>query len=399
MKVSKEAIKAIIVRSIALVAFLSISYWLLCPSGFIAQLLKVDISFLFLPILISSIVFYLSAVVNAIYASKVMGIANSALRGLAIALAMYLIAMQWAFGIWTSIIFWVFIIALTAIFDHVVNSLANLYNEPLLSILSTAISLFLVGLSFSKIMASFLSYPPSPLKAFPDVVFWTFTIVAAISLLSIFKYFSNPYLRVLGTKVGSNVVGMTALMFLVLMYFFALRPQIIGYPIPIPISLIEWGIICLSIWLFYRSLKGQVNSYLTEPLEMGDWAKLVQEIEHRIDPEQVSLADLIREFIDCGVKDGVITRLVAIMLLNGLSEESIRKIVRKILEYQDLPYPRIRLTQWVKGIDEENKRRRKNLLKMLLDEIEQEMRSAELHRLFKAGQVEVKMEGREIGSL
>jgi len=381
MRLDEGAIRAITSRSIGLVALLSISYWLFCPSGLIAQTLSVDVSFLMLPIAISSAMFYVSAIIKAIFTSKTMGVASDALKRLAIVLAMYLIAMQWAFDVLASILFWTFVIVLTTIFNRVMASLADLYKEPLLNMSSTALSLFITGLSLSNVLAALLPYIPSLFKALSEATFWAFTIAAVASSLSIFRYSPNPYLRTLSIKIGSNIARMTLLIFSVLMYFLTLRPHIVRLPTPIPVDLIEWGVICFSLWLFYRSLKGQVNKYLAEPLEIGDWAKLVQEIEHVIDTEQVIFADLVKEFIDHGVKDGIIARLVSIMLLNGLNEESIRGVVKKVLEYQDIPYPRIRLAQWIKGIDEENKRRRRDLLKAILAEVGQEIKSTKSPQL------------------
>jgi hypothetical protein len=387
----ERTVRDLIVRSIALAAFVSISYWLLLPGGFASRLLGIDLFFLFFPVAISSAIFYLSSIVKLIYASKLAEVASGVLRKLAILLAIYLILAQWISGIWSSVFLWIFIIVFVMLFYHFMSLLAKLYGEPLLEILSKAISLFFSGISVSNALTPLLSNTPPPLKAFPEVAFWTFTVSAAASLISIFIYFPNPYLQFIGTKIGSKIAWIMALIFLALTYFFIYRPQI-AEAVPISISLIEWGIICLSFLILYMVLKGQVDMYLAEQLRLGNWTKLVQEIDHRVDPEQVSLADLIREFIDHGVKDGIITRLISIMLLNGLSEGSIRSVVRRILEHQDIPYPRLRLAQWIRGIEEENKKRRMNLLKTLLEEIEREVKTKS-PRFFEIKQVGVKMEG------
>jgi len=378
MATGKKVIKDIVSHSIKFAAFLLTSYWLLYPDGLISQFLNVNLSFLLLPLIILSTALYVSAVINAIFISRITEIIGKALEGLSIALAIYLLTPRLASDLLSSLNYWLLILALTAIFNYVTNSLADLYHEPLLNVFSTSLSLFLAGFSLSNILAVFAQYLPPPLENFPpEIVFWGFTAAAAVSTVSIFRNFSNPYLHFLGVKIDSNIAGITLLLILTLTYFSALRPYVMSYLTPIPVSLIEWGVICLSFWLFYRNLRSQVNKRLTEPLRVGDWTKLRQEVEYHVDSEQVNVADLVGEFVDYGIKDGIITYLVSVMLSNGVSEDNVRGIVRRLIEYEDIPYPKICLKPWINGIDEENKRRRRDLLQEILSEIEREIKAAE----------------------
>jgi len=385
-----RTIKAIIMRTAILAAFLSISYWILCPGGLLEQLFSIDLSFLFLPIAVFSAMHYLSKVNDLILASEISKVLGITINRLGIITALYLLAKNWASDIWSATLFWMFVIALIAVSGHTIISLAKIFNETLLVIFLKAISFFLVGMAFSTLLNS-LSY--SPLKALSEVVLWTFIVAAIISLLPLFSFSSNLYLRFIATKLGSKVLWVAFLMFLVLEYFLLLRPEIVRYSDPGQVTLAEWGIVCFSFWLFYRNLKSQVNNHLAKEMEMEDWTKLVQTIQHEIDPEHAYLADEVREFIDRGVKDGIIARLVSVMVLNGMGDGNIRRVVSRLLEYSDIPYPRIRLDRWIRKIDEENRRRRRELLKTLLDEIGQEIRSGGSSRFFKAEKLEVKMGG------
>jgi hypothetical protein len=256
--------------------------------------------------------------------------------------------------------------------------LADLYHEPLLEISSTSLFLFLTGFLLNNILSILILYLPPPIYKFPpEIFFWSFTVAAVISLFSILRNFPNPYLHFIGVKVGSNIAGITLLSILTLTYFSVLRPYITKYfpYIANVISLIEWGVVCLSFWVFYRNLRNQVNKFLMEPLHIGNWTTLRQEIEHHVDLEQINVSKIVEEFINCGVKDGIITHIVSVMLSNGVSEEKIRGIVRRLIEYQDIPYPKIRLSPWIKRVDEENKMRRKDVLQKMLLEIELEIKT------------------------
>jgi hypothetical protein len=386
MTTGKEVIKVIISHSIKFVAFLLISYWFLYPNGLIVQFLNVDLSFLILPLVILSTALYASAIINAIFTLKIAKIIGNALKGLAIALAIYLLIpclgrflmSRALLDILSSLNYWLLLFMLTVIFNNIARSLADLYHEPLLEISSTSLFLFLTGFLLNNILSILILYLPPPIDKFPpEIFFWSFIVAAVISLFSILRNFPNPYLHFIGVKVGSNIAGITLLSILTLTYFSVLRPYITKYfpYIANVISLIEWGVVCLSFWVFYRNLRNQVNKFLMEPLHIGNWTTLRQEIEHHVDLEQINVSKIVEEFINCGVKDGIITHIVSVMLSNGVSEEKIRGIVRRLIEYQDIPYPKIRLSPWIKRVDEENKMRRKDVLQKMLLEIELEIKT------------------------
>lgn len=374
---SKKVINEIILNTVKLIAALLILYWSLQPEGLITQFLGKDLSFLLPSIIVLSIILYISSLIETIFIMRIAEIFCNALNGLAVALALHLFNLTpLAPDLLYSMDYWLFACILIAIFNYVAKSLAELYHEPLVSIFSTSLSLFLFGFSFSNILAVLivpLSLPPET----SIFLFWSFTAAAIIFWLTAFRNFSNPYLRYLGEKIDSHIASIIFLLILIQIYFTILRPYIISHShLFVPASLIEWGVICLSFWLFYRNLKKQVKEHLTEPLNLGCWTMLKQEISHQIDPEQRSTANLVEEFIEYGTKDGIITQLAAIMLLNGVKEEYVRHIVKKILDFHEVPYPKICLKPWLKGIDEENKRRRKELMEEIVHNIRYYCRAA-----------------------
>lgn len=376
MAAHKKIIKDIILHTVKLTIVLLSFQWALQPQGPVAQFLGKDLSYLLPPIFVLSIILYISSIIRTIFAMKIAEIVGYALNGLALALALYLIILTpLAPKLLYLMNFWLFICMLIVIFNYVAKSLADLYHEPVLGILSNSIALFLTGITLSNILTilmSPLSLPPKVSEFIPIIIFWTFTATSILLTATLLKYFPNPYLHYFGEKISSNITGITFLLILVPTYFFILKPYILSYYyrfIPMPIDIFEWGMICFLFWLFYNNIKGQVSKRFSEQLNLGDWTRLEQEIEHRIDLEQRNIANLVEEFVEYGMKDGIITYLTSIMLLNGVKETYIRGIIKKVLDFQETPYPKICLRSWIARIDEENRRRRMKLIEEVLEDM------------------------------
>lgn len=347
---------------------------LLSRGGFISNLLGVDLSFLIEVLTVPVILFFASSLLGALMASRLIKIVSNALGGLSLALAVYLfidLAPITPIRQLLPVNQWLLMIMLAIIFGYVAVSFSDLYHEPLIGDASTSILIFLVGFALTNIVSLARFRMPFGLsEVLPKVVFWGFTATALVSLLSLLRNLSNPYLHYLGRKVKSNISSILLLLLFALAYFSAIRPYILGnFNLPIPIQLIEWSILCLSFLLFYRGLNGYVKGYLTENLHLGNWTRLAQRIEHFIDPEHLNLAGVIRDFIEHGRKDGIIAYIASIMLTNGVSIEAIREVIADIVEFRDMPYPKICLRPWIKGIDEENRRRRIKLLEEVTNKV------------------------------
>lgn len=382
MATHKKVIKDIVLHTIRLIVTLLILNLLLQPSGPVAQFLGIDLSYLLPSVIVLSIILYISSIIQTIFIMRIAEIVGYALNGLALALALYLFNLTpLAPELLYLINFWLFIFLLVVIFNYVVKSLADLYKEPFIGILSNSVSLFLTGISLSNISTIFMSQislSPGISEFIPKIIFWAFTATSIFIPATSLRHSSNPYLHYFGEKVSSNITGIAFLLILILTYLFILRPYVLSLYYrftPIPIDLFEWGVICLSFWLFYNNLKGRMSKRLTKQLYFGDWTKLKQEIEYKIDPEQLNIASIIEEFIEYGIKDGIITYIASIMLSNGVREKYVRPIIKKILDFQEISYPKICLRPWIKWIDEENRQRRMELVEEVLNDMRYYWRS------------------------
>jgi hypothetical protein len=308
---------------------------------------------------------------------RVAEIIGNAIDGLGLALTIYLFNLSPMASEFLNLANpWLLICMLTAISHYVVKSLAELYHESLIITFSTSISIFVLGLALSNISQLIpINLPLEISVSFSKIIFWSFTATAAlISLLIIFKSFSNLYLNYLERKIESNIGTVLFLLMLALIYFMYLRQYILEkINLLIPIHLAEWGVICLAFWLFYKSLIRGVNANLTETLNLGDWEKLRQELKYHADSEQLNVSRLIEDFINEGEKDGILTYIISVLLTNGVKEENIRRIVRKLLDFQDIPYPKICFRSWLNEIEKENIKRRKDLLNEILGDIRREL--------------------------
>lgn len=377
METREKIIKNIILQVIKLAISFSVLSWIIMPGGlaeqFLSQFLGIDLELspLFPSIIILLLIFCFSSLIRKIFVMEIAKILGHALNALALALAFYIFNLTpIAPEILSLINLWLFVFFLTVIFSYMAKSLSDIYHEPLIGVFSISILLSFTGISFSHISKILIS-PYLLLYNIPEIIFWSFIIAAVINFhVALFRYFPNPYIRNLGIKVSSNIVIIIFLLILIQTYFSILRPNIISnVHLPVPINLIEWGALCIIFWFFYEDLKIQVSKHLTEPLNLGDWTTLKQEIQYNTDMEQLNIANLIKEFIECGIRDGLITNLTLFMFLNGFEENYIRNMIKKILDFQEVPYPKICLNIWLKGIDNENKDRRRELVKELLDDI------------------------------
>ncbi|MEM2661203.1 MAG: hypothetical protein QXS74_07785 [Nitrososphaeria archaeon] len=401
MEMREKIIKGIILQIIkSAISFLVLS-WIIMPGGLANQFLGLDLELhhLLPSVTILLLIFCFSSIVQNIFAIPIAKILGNALNALAFTLAFYLFNLTpLAPEILSSINLLLFVFILTAILSYVAKSLASIYHEPLIGIFSISILLPFAGIFFShvsKILISSFLLPSS----IPGIVFWSFIIASIINFhVALFRYFPNPYLHHLGIKVSSNIIIIIFFLILIQTYFSFLRPSIISNVyLPIPINLIEWGALCIVFFFFYEDLKIQVRKHLTESLNLGSWTTLKQEIQYHTDIEQLNIANLIKEFIECGIRDGLITNLTLFMFLNGFEENYIRNIIKKILDFQEIPYPKIRLNLWLKGIDNENKIRRRELVKELLNDINNYQKNKEKgYKVITKTKISPKREGPSI---
>lgn len=385
MNVRRNVIRDIILQTVKLIVILLIFTQALQPNGIIARLLGIstDLSPLLPTVIVFSLILYVSSIIQKLFLLKIKEVLNMVFNGLAIATATYLFNQTpWTPEIFRAINFWVYIFMLSLIFYGAAKSLSSLYNEPLIHILSASVFFIVIGVSSSMILTTIISHFAlhAPFgKIIANAISLSCTVAAIIFPLSLLKYSRNPYLHYLGGMIESRINRIFLLLLLLQLYFEVLRPQIVSSArLSMPLELIEWGALCFSIGIFYLNLRSQVSKRIIEPLNLGKWTILRQEIEYRTDPEQLNLAALIEEFIELGIREGLIAYLALLMFQNNLPLKFIKNIIRKVLDFKEVPYPRIFPESWHSAIDEENKRRRRKLLEEVLDEIEQYLKMRKL---------------------
>jgi len=363
-------------RTVLIIVLALSSYWFLHPQGLIFQVFNKDLSFLLSPILVASIIFYLSSLISVIFTGRIINIITSSLKGFSTAFMFFLlISNPPTSEALRPIGFWLLICALIVIFHHVVSSVAQLYHEPLPKVFATSLSLFAGGLALSQVTPLIpISLPWNLGSSLDKIVLLGFALASIASLFGVFKDFSNPYLRYLGEKLGSNLFSVLELAIFVLLYFFNIRSYLIDmYPVYIPLPLIEWGVVCMISWSLYRKLKHETKVSLSEPLKLGDWTRLQQKVGYHMDQELIDVSKLTEEFVEDGAKEGILVYITTVLLMNNVEQEAIEKVVSKLVDYQDTPYPRIALSWGLKGVEEENKERRTQLLQAVLEGAQSEI--------------------------
>jgi len=92
-----------------------------------------------------------------------------------------------------------------------------------------------------------------------------------------------------------------------------------------------------------------------------------------MDQEQIDVSQLTEDFIEDGIKEGILVYITSVLLMNDVEREAIEKMVSRLVNYQDIPHPKIALHWRLKGVEAENKKRRKELLQKVLDEAQSEV--------------------------
>jgi hypothetical protein len=136
--------------------------------------------------------------------------------------------------------------------------------------------------------------------------------VSALSITSILRYHSNPYLDFIGKSLSTNLTRkfLTTLNFLIYVQF--LRNFLLNHSGVNPqlVTVAEWGIICLISYIIYRRTRIFVSESMTVTERIGFWTRHIQEIEHTSDLKLDSLSKLIEQYLYEGDKNELIVYLV-----------------------------------------------------------------------------------------
>ena len=356
-------------RVVACVAAIIVLEVVLGKGGLLSDFLRLDLSPLLHPLQFACSLLFASSILNLVLAGELADTLVSDVKILAFGLFFYILLSEPSVPSELSPLgSYVLACSAIAISKRTVDAALSSYNVEHFKPVSTCVSMFLAGYFSSMLLRAFSRYIVEPLSSIDVIVFYSFMIVSALSILGFLAHSTNPYASYFGRIFAnpSSLFGLFALSTLTLIYFFNLRPVLLK-AFPEYVSPAEWAAICLSALAAFTRAKSYVSRELSEPPRFGEWRRHIQRIVFRKeDLEDVSGA--VSRFIDEGVKDGVIVYLTSILLRNGVPYSEIERVIRRIVGYKDIPPPKLTLAFSLQSLKERNRSRRAQALTSALRE-------------------------------
>lgn len=223
--------------------------------------------------------------------------------------------------------------------------------------LSSGITLVLVVvfyLLYSGILIDFLLIPITVVVS----------VVAVIKLLSTFGRHSDPDVRKKGKFIGSGkfmAIAVTLTLFIVI-FFGWLWPEARSM-FPEQATLIFWIAICIMLAICGLALALYLKSEGLDK-EFETWGIKINDIVGN-DPELASASAAIREFVDEGRKDGLIVKMMTILVSNGVGEEASKRVIHDIIVYREPIVPAALVTSIVDTQAEARAERERRVVEML----------------------------------
>jgi hypothetical protein len=327
---------------------------------------NVDPSFLFKPTLALSATLYSASILSFLLSGELSNAVVSNVKVLAAALFLYMVfanaptpqALQ-PLGVW------VLAGTLAVVAARVAASISKHYGGTVLKTLVESLCIFSLAHVLSSaarvvVDASNIEFVK---QAFlPEKIYISVLAVSALSALGVFNNCRNPYLSYFGGKFsrGASKLSCFITVMLLLFYFSNLRPAASSL-IPNYIVVMEWAAVCLTAYAFYSGVRGYASKRLTEEMRLGGWTVHVQKIFHE-KGSVVEASKSAEDFVELGLKAGLLSHIVAALVENGVPPGKIEFIIQELADYEDQPIPKLTLKWELKNLEVEGKRRRLNVL-------------------------------------
>jgi hypothetical protein len=192
-----------------------------------------------------------------------------------------------------------------------------------------------------------------------------------ISLLGLFQGHVIPILRMLGRIFikDLNVVLVSALGLLALVYLFLLRPLVISEASN-QLPLLDWIAVALVLTLVVLWLLIQLRASSSVRVT-GNWGrKMGRIVKGKGDREVATMA--VDAFVENGRKEDLLVLLTSALLANGLMEGSISKVLSELVDYREKEVP-LAFTWTYEEIAAAGKLDRLSLVDRTLDEAMKEL--------------------------
>jgi hypothetical protein len=362
----KKLIQGFILRTIGLAIVYFTVDFILNKSNIIQQAINIKPSFLFYPIIATSIALYLASILKLLLTGELSYITVSSIKMLAATIFFSIIlANPPTPQVLQPLGFWLLMATITIIIVRAAGSITKYYGGVILKTFIESPCIFTLGYILNRVLNILINTQNIEfLKStcLPEKIYYSFLTLSILSILGILQNSRNPYLSYVGKKFGtlSGKTSTFIIIILLLFYFSDLRPIIVNL-LPNYIVVIEWAAVCLTAFAIYRRMKTYVSKRLTEDLKVGEWTTHVQKIFHEKD-KVVEVSKVAEEFIESGLKGGILSYLIAALVENEVPTSTIESIIGELADYEDDHYPKLTLKWELENLEIENKKRRMKVL-------------------------------------
>lgn len=149
-----------------------------------------------------------------------------------------------------------------------------------------------------------------------------------------------PIVRIVAAFYGwlrSSILTVSTIMVMAIFYFVCARPFIF-YHFDHAL-LIEWLIVCIAAGGIFEMVRGRLKINQTGPLLESDWYRHVQQV-HEIDDEDFDKIVIYQaDFVANGARRDFLLFAHQLLLRNGMTENEVVRILRRVIEYKDAKIP------------------------------------------------------------
>ncbi len=332
--VKNLALKGVLFRTIALAIFLAVA------------LVFLRSTIVFIPSTCAAIFLYAASVVRIVLAGKFPVPLSRSLQVLAITLFCTLLISApelraEARGLWLPIMLLGIVWA--------VHFISKAYSDQT-GVTTRALLIALMGnLYYSLLAASGALFLPQ----LASIVLIGFTAAAAFAFIGVLSRHSNPRISFVGKAFSGlwnpGLIG--AAMAIVMTYLAFVRPSLLTLG-PLPVTVIEWAVMCLAIFFLFRRIRSALRA--NEGEEFGNGHKVTGVLRYEKGDLEMA-ATKVGEFVETGRKDGLITLAMIALTRNGVPAEAIENVISVIVSYTDDPTPPAAF-RWTVGDRDENLR-------------------------------------------
>ena len=173
----------------------------------------------------------------------------------------------------------------------------------------------------------------------------------------------HPIGRIITAFYGwlrSSILAVSIIIVMAIFYFVIVRP-FIYYHFDQAV-LIEWLIVCIAAGGIFEMVRERLKTNQTGPILESDWYRHVQQV-HEIDDEDFDKIVIYQaDFVTNGTRRDFLLFARQLLLRNGMTENEVVQILRRVIEYKDYKIPWYYLGLWRRRAQDQNLENRREAM-------------------------------------